>query len=315
MNVEKLLNRPFLKALEKAARVAARVSPDKHNSDIVVSWMLQKLTGRKNILFPVHYIEFLNGCIKKHNLRIREVKSDTDTSGDIYNRRFSVLLNELRNIPPIEFSIAERIVFFADSCRGNTQPIQIGDWISDMGSHFAITSSSWKKGRILTTIVHLTKSRRCLELGTAYGMSAMFIIEALKKNSPNIHLTTLEGWETLYSISSEILKRRYGNQVSCKLGSTYEALPKIIRSFEEPLDFLFHDAGHSKEDFISDFHTVLPCLAPGAVVLIDDIRWEGLRFYERNPRCYEGWMELLNHPRVRRAVEIDESMGLLLLGE
>ena len=48
-------------------------------------------------------------------------------------------------------------------------------------------------------------------------------------------------------------------------------LPRIVKSLKR-VDFLFHDAGHSREDYVRDFDAVLPILAPGAVILIDDIR-------------------------------------------
>jgi predicted O-methyltransferase YrrM len=125
-------------------------------------------------------------------------------------------------------------------------------------------------------------------------------------------LTTLEAGELPFSMSSNCLKNRYGDFVSCEFGWTQERLPEIIKSLDR-LDFLFHDAGHSREDYVKDFDTVLSILVPGAVVLIDDIRWEDPRFFQGNPRCYEGWIEVVNHPRVRRAVEINDTMGLLLL--
>jgi len=91
-------------------------------------------------------------------------------------------------------------------------------------------------------------------------------------------------------------------------------LPRLVASLP-PFDFLFHDAGHSRDDYVRDFDAVSGGLAPGALVLIDDIRWKDARFFEADPRCHEGWMELVNQPRVSRAVEIDGAMGLLLLRE
>ena len=76
---------------------------------------------------------------------------------------------------------------------------------------------------------------------------------------------------------------------------------------------MYHDAGHSKKHYIEDFHTVLPAMKPGAVILFDDIRWKDPRFMPTNPQCYEGWKEVVKHPRVRQAVEINNDMGLLLL--
>ncbi len=236
------------------------------------------------------------------------------TSMDTSTKRFSFLVDVLRQVPPIELSSAAEIALIADCYRGNLQPIEGNAWVGDVRSHFRMSSSFGTKGRILTTVVRFTQSKECLELGTVYGMSALFILEALKAPGTETHLTTLEGGEPQFSMSSKILRNRYGNHVSCEFGRIQVGLPRIVKTLEH-VDFLFHDAGHSKDDYTRDFRTVLPILAPGAVVLIDDIRWEDPRFFQGNPRCYEGWMEVLNHSRVRRAVEINDTMGLLLLGE
>ena len=312
MNIKRLLIDSFIRVVSGASEIAERTTRDRHNLDIVLSWALQKVGSSKDVLFPVEYAELLRDCIEKTRLKIQEIKTDSSTCRDTSGKRFASLVDALRNVPPIEFSIAEEIVLIADSYRGNVKPVESNDWAGDVWSHFDVSSSLGTKGRILTTVVRFTQSEQCLELGTAYGMSALFILEALKKRGTNTHLTTLEGGEPQFSMSSKILRSRYGNQVSCEHGWTQEALPRIVKSLER-LDFLFHDAGHSREDYVRDFHAVLPILAPGAVVLIDDIRWEDPRFFQGNPRCYEGWMEIVNHGRVRRALEIS-GMGLLLLG-
>lgn len=48
---------------------------------------------------------------------------------------------------------------------------------------------------------------------------------------------------------------------------------------------MFHGAGHSRED-INDFKQVVESLAPGAVVLFDDIRWNVPKV-ARNLHTYE----------------------------
>jgi hypothetical protein len=50
----------------------------------------------------------------------------------------------------------------------------------------------------------------------------------------------------------------------------------------------------------------------GAVVLFDDIRWNVPKV-ARNLYTYEGWQAVVAYPRVRRAIEIDGSLGLLLM--
>jgi predicted O-methyltransferase YrrM len=313
MNVKRLLIDSFIKAASKHSEIAEQTARDRRNSDIVLSWALEKFGSSTDILFPVDYVEFLRDCIEKKRLKIQEIKADSSTSRDSSAKRFSSLVDALRHVPPIEFSIAQEIALIADSYRGNPQLIEHDQWAGEVRSHFEISSSSGTKGRILTTVARFTQSRHCLELGTAYGISALFILEALKKRGTDTHLTTLEGLEPQFSMSSKILKNRYSNHVSCEFGWIQEVLPRIVRSLE-CLDFLFHDAGHNGEEFVRDFHTVLPILTPGALVLFDDIHWEDPRFSQGKPHSYEGWMEVLQHQRVRRAVEIDDMMGLLLVG-
>ena len=318
MNMKSSLIKLINTGVRRAAKIADRAGQNRHNLGIVVSQSLQKLTSSKDLLFPLAFVELLEDCLKEITLKkIENIKTEFDPKNDVSIKRFSSLIDALRHLPPVEFSSANEIALIADSYRGNLEPIEYDQWASDVRSHFEMSSSFGTKGRILSTVVRFTQARQCLELGTAYGMSALFILEALKTRGKDAHLTTLEGSEPQFSISSKTLKSRYGNQVSCEFGLTQEALPMIVTSLER-IDFLFHDAGHSGEDYVRDFHAVLPILAPGAVVLIDDIRWDDPRFSGENPCCYEGWVEILNHPRVRRAVEITDSngsMGLLLLGE
>jgi hypothetical protein len=54
-------------------------------------------------------------------------------------------------------------------------------------------------------------------------------------------------------------------------------------------------------------------LVAGSVVFIDDIRGEDPRFWARPAETYRGWREIVGHARVRRAVEIGNNLGLLLL--
>ena len=183
----------------------------------------------------------------------------------------------------------------------------------DISNNFQYSSSFGKKGRILSTIVRFGRTERCLELGTAYGMSALFTLEAMRSNLETGHLRTVEASDTMYSLSSSMLKERYGDMVSCHFGKSQEELPKLAEA-AGPFDFMFHDAAHSREAYVGDFSAVKNSFSPGAIVLFDDIRYEDLRISQGRPvRCYEGWMAVCADNKVRRAVEIDYNLGLLLL--
>ena len=143
-------------------------------------------------------------------------------------------------------------------------------------------------------------------------MSALFILAALTTYAKSGHLATVEGFEPQFSLSSSLLKRRYGETVACHFGKIAGVLPELLNSLGS-IDFMFHDCGHSRDDYINDFNQVSKLLAPGAFVLFDDIRWEDPRFVKGEARTYEGWQAVVGHPRVSRAVEIDGVLGLLLI--
>lgn len=311
MDIERWLTGCFKKT------VSADANPrNQDNTNIYLSMALQKATSANNILFPVNYIEFIRDCLEPKACEIREIRKEAAQASDIPAKRFSALVDALARLPPIETAIAEKIALIADALRGNGKSVETDRWAGDVRAHFEMSSSFGANGRILVAIIRFMRCTHCLELGTAYGMSALFMLEALAAQGPDTRLTTVEGSELQYALSSELLSHHYGDKVFCAHGWTSQILPGLTKSLDR-VDFLFHDAGHSRQDYNRDFNAVLPVLAPGAVVLIDDIRWHDPRFYKGNPRCYAGWREIANHPRARRAIEIGDggsSMGLLLLG-
>jgi predicted O-methyltransferase YrrM len=298
-----------LLALDFVARHSRNAVMDAHNVDICLSTLCRP-ESLSEIRYPVAYIEFLRTCIEHAHCTVKEVKLERRPEEN--SERFNTLLEVLRSsVPPIDFSVAADI----DHYRSLRRPPQFQGWASDIGNAFQIASSFGKKGRIISTIVRFAGAERCLELGTAYGMSALFIIETLRKTGTTGHLTTLEGYEPQYSLSSSLLKEQYGDMVSTQFGNTQDDLPRIAET-AAPINFMFHDAGHSGEEYIRDFNSVKNSFAAGAVVLFDDIRWEEAAdrrmSKEKQRRCYEGWMEVCADPKVRRAAEIDGNLGLLL---
>lgn len=282
---------------------------DNSNLDIVLPWTLAK--AEDDIRFPVAYVEFLRTCLERKTYSITTIKSSRDSYDQEPIRRFASLLDALANLPPLELALAQQLGQIADAYRANQSPLESGNWVGDVRAHFEMSSSFGHKGRILTSIIRFMRCTRCLELGTAYGMSALFMLEALSQRDAAIRLTTVEGLEKLYRISSELLESRYQVRVHCEFGWTFQVLPKLAKTIE-PVDFMFHDAGHSRKDYVDDFLAALPILAPGAVVLFDDINWNDPRF-SSNPQCRKGWLEVVKHPRVWWAVEIGSDMGLALL--
>jgi predicted O-methyltransferase YrrM len=312
MSMKSFINRLLGVSVRLMVKYGEEALQDRHNVDVFLSACLNGSDELLKIRDAASYIKFLRSCIEPTRFYIKEVKV-TPAPSIAASKRFGTLIDILGSrVPPLEFSVAREIGLIADRNSSLLTPLEYERWAGDVGLHFSLSSSFGRIGRLLSSIIRLCRSERCLELGTAYGMSALFILGALKDNGGMGHLTTLEGAEPQYSLASDVLKNRFGNMVSCHFGMTQESLGKIVKSMNG-IDFLFHDAGHSREDIVRDFGAVCETLIPGAIVLIDDIRWEDPRFHAAPPRTYEGWMEVVAHPRVIRAVEIDGSLGLLLL--
>lgn len=300
--------------VQLVARYSEADQRDRRNLEIVLSAAMWEAGVLSAIRYPTAYVEFLRGCLDRGAHRVTEVKRDTKSdSAAVANKRFETLLEQLRKgLPAIEFSIAKEIALVADHGRGRFEPKQAGLWAGDIGLHFSISSTLGEKGRILFNVARLMRSERCLELGTAYGLSALFILSALRRFTTCGHLTTIEGSEPQFSLASSMLNQQYGEMVSCRFGLSGSVLPEIANSLGK-IDFMFHDCAHSREDYIRDFSNVVEILTPGAVVLFDDIRWENQRFSPGQSDTYQGWRQIIAHPRVEQAVEIDDQLGLLLM--
>lgn len=314
------LSSPAEKLITKVATRVSRnreaVKRDRYNVDIVLSASLRE--GRlSEVRDPVAYVEFLRGCIEHTAYSITPVKGTDSSSTNSAAMRFRTLLDILKSgVPPLGFSEAQEIGLVADRLSNSLDIFQRKDkgwqWTGDVGLAFVFASSFARKGRLLSTTIRVCRTNRCLELGTAFGMSALFILYALRANGEEGHLTTVEGWEPQFSISSGVLKERFRDMVCCRFGRTEEILPSVVESMGS-IEFLFHDAGHSREDYTKDFNVMIGGIAPGAVVLFDDIRWDDPRFRANPPETYRGWREVVKHPRVKQAVEIDEALGLILI--
>lgn len=276
---------------------------DRHNVELVLAAALRETTPT----FPVRYVEFLRGCVEHKHIPVVTIKA-VDKRGDASALRFVSILQAFNNLPAMPMPVAESIARVADRYATENPRHEDERWHTDVRTNVEVSSSFGAKGRILAAVVRFGACRSILELGTAYGLSTLF----MALTNPEASVTTIEADERQFRLSSEMLRTVCGERIRCKLGLTRAVLPTLAD--HPPIDMVFHDAGHSREDYIKDFQAMESLLAVGTLVLIDDIRWNDPRFYDGDPRTYEGWQQLTQHERVRAAVEIDRTMGLLLLG-
>jgi predicted O-methyltransferase YrrM len=312
MSIKQKLKKAMVDFIRTGVEIVQRDTRSAQNVDLALTAMLRDDSDAAPINDIVAYVELLRTCIAPLARSVVSISKIDDTD-DVESRRFVALLDMLGSqIPPIPSPVAIDIARRADRFSSLRTPFDFRQWSGDAGLLFQISSSFGVKGRILASIIRVCRPNRCLELGTAFGMSAMFMMESFKQMELPGGLVTVEGNETLYSIASRELKDRYGDKVDCQFGMTGDVLPKLAKTVG-PIDFMFHDAGHTGDAYVDDFHAIVDALAPGAVILFDDIRWEDARFLSRPAQTYRGWRQVAAHSRVRHAVEVDKAMGLALL--
>jgi predicted O-methyltransferase YrrM len=172
-------------------------------------------------------------------------------------------------------------------------------------------------GRVLSTAVRFTRPTSCVELGTAYGLSALFLLAELERVSPSGRLTTIEVREPQHGIAKALLEHRHGDAVRCALVGNAQDLPAVLDA-ARPIDLVFHDAEHSGDAYQRDFELLFPRLAPRAVVIFDNIRWDHKVFSRGPSRTYDGWRAVADDARCLAAVEcsgadVGDSWGLVLV--
>ena len=256
---------------------------------------------------PEAFVEFVRGCLESINYSISWVKRGA--TNDIPGQRFMTGVSMLeRRVPSMSLPEASRIALAADELAADATLTEAWGRPVDVGSHFTMSSSPPRKGRLLFGLVRSAQAQSCLELGTAYGLSALFMAAASPEETP-CRIDTIEFYEQQFSIAQDLVGRLAPRKVYCHQGLTTEVIPKL--DLVDKVGFVFHDANHTRQAYIEDFGAFEPLLTSGAFVLFDDIRWDNPIPESAPSETYEGWMEVVRHPRVVRAVEIDGELGLL----
>ncbi len=179
------------------------------------------------------------------------------------------------------------VVDYGAGTRGDRSPTRR---VADVYAH-ASSGPLW--GRVMFGLVRALRPVRVLELGTNLGVSAAHIGAGLALNEredrlddeppgvaggrPAGRLVTLEGAPELASLALRHL-------AALGHGATAGAPPRVevvVGPFTEtlaetcaahgPFDLVFVDGHHEEEAALSYVDAILPHLAPGAVVVLDDV--------------------------------------------
>lgn len=147
-------------------------------------------------------------------------------------------------------------------------------------------------GRFLTRLVRELAPVHCLELGTGLGLSGAYQASALELNGTGT-LVTVDVHEAARIAERGFAALGLDDRVELRLGLIEDALPKLVEG-TAPIEYAFLDAEHSERATILHFDALLPHLADGAVVVLDDIT--------QTPEMRRAWRTIAARERISLAL-------------
>jgi len=127
-------------------------------------------------------------------------------------------------------------------------------------------------GLFLYLLCKITKPELVVETGVAYGLSSMYVLQALEENKKGL-LYSIDGvfspWQTREMIGAAIpsnLKNRW----NFNFGSSAENLSNILSSLGS-VDIFLHDSLHTYKNMMFEFETAWPYISKGGFLISDDI--------------------------------------------
>ena len=119
-------------------------------------------------------------------------------------------------------------------------------------------------GQLLNLLVREHKAQRVLEIGTSYGYSTLWLADAMRHTGGKV--TTLELHPGKAAYAEEVMAQAgLTEQVEFLVGDALAS----IEATEERFDFVLLDIW--KELYVPCFDRVLPKLAPGALLIADNM--------------------------------------------
>ena len=123
------------------------------------------------------------------------------------------------------------------------------------------------EGRLLETLVFVSRARNVLEIGTYSGYSAISMAAALPSDG---RLVTLEVSEKHAEVARRyIAQSPYGDRIEVRVGPALDSIAEL----PGPFDLIFIDA--DKESYRAYYEAGLERLSERGLIVVDNTLWSG----------------------------------------
>ncbi|MFN8534065.1 MAG: class I SAM-dependent methyltransferase [Dehalococcoidia bacterium] len=132
----------------------------------------------------------------------------------------------------------------------------------------AMMQISPEQGQLLALLVQLVGAKKCLELGTFTGYSALWVAEALPPDGRIVCCDVSEEWT---SIGRRFWREAGVNdKIDLRIAPALETLRSLLDTGEaETFDFAFIDA--EKSEYDAYYEAVLQLMHPGGLIVFDNM--------------------------------------------
>ena len=140
------------------------------------------------------------------------------------------------------------------------------------------TGIPWDMGEAITLLIKQKQCLRTMEIGCAYGVSSLFICQALaERREAGPHHVIVDPFQSKQFNKAGILNlERAGFDFFELMEEPSErALPRLWEQ-GKCFDFALIDGRHTMDQVMLDFFYVDKLLDAGGIVVLDDIRWPGI---------------------------------------
>jgi len=123
------------------------------------------------------------------------------------------------------------------------------------------------QGNLMAMLVKLTGAKRCIEIGTYTGYSALAVALALPKDG---RIVCCDVSEEFTNVGKPFWKKaRVEKKIDLRIGPALETLKTLKGRF----DFVFIDA--DKGNYVNYYERCLKLLRRGGLMAIDNVLWSG----------------------------------------
>ncbi len=135
------------------------------------------------------------------------------------------------------------------------------------------------RGRFIAQVCAREKAEQTLEIGMAWGLSTLFLLEALLEVTPKPHHVVMDPFQsTRYRNAARVLVRELGADpfVEFYEEPSHVTLPRLLVECRS-LDLVLIDGTHFFDDTFIELFYVHRLLRPGGVIVFDDAWLEAVR--------------------------------------